>query len=127
MNLSFEPISDVAQIQALMKSVGWNERTMESWQEVLKRSSHVCSAWERDELIGFGRLVEDGRYAMIYDLAVDPNFQGKGVGKAIVKALIKKSTADSVGLFTDETEPLLKFYSSLGFKPIQGMQMRRDG
>ena len=54
------------------------------------------------------------------------DYQRQGFGKAIAKALIEKSSAGAVGLFTDASEPLLKFYASLGFKPIQGMQLRKD-
>ncbi len=120
MEPSFKPIEDVRKIQQLMASVGWRERTEASWYAVLRKSDAVCSVWDGDDLIGIGRLVEDGQYGMTYDLVVHRSFQNKGIGKLIVNALTARATATSIGLFVENHERLLRFYSKLGFPRFRG-------
>ncbi len=123
---SFEQISDIKQIQNLMKSVGWNPRTKKQWTDCLQNSFAVYSSWEKEELIGFGRLVTDKKYAMVYDLVVHPQYQNKGIGKKIVSELVKKCPkGTSIGLFIEDKDSLKSFYKSLGFEPIQGMQLKK--
>lgn len=41
-------------------------------------------------MVGFGRIVTDGvLHAMIYDMIVDPAFQGQGVGTKILCMLVR--------------------------------------
>ena len=47
--------------------------------------------FDGSEMIGFGRALSDGAYqAAIYDVAVLPAYQGKGIGKLIVEKLIER-------------------------------------
>jgi GNAT superfamily N-acetyltransferase len=42
-----------------------------------------------DRAVGMGRLVGDGvMYFYVQDLAVEPGYQGRGVGQAILDALL---------------------------------------
>jgi ribosomal protein S18 acetylase RimI-like enzyme len=107
---------DIAQINALRKSVGWFGRTNKKWEEILSKSSFVYSIWDGKKLIGMGRLVEDGIMCMFYDIVVHKDYQGKGLGKKIVEKFlnkIKNKKYISIGLFTDKNK--VKFYKKLGF------------
>jgi GNAT superfamily N-acetyltransferase len=123
-------------LQDLTAAVGWGRRGDKLWSEVLSRSSSVCSAWHQSQLIGFGRILEDGVMCMFYDIAVHPDFQGKGVGKTIMATLIeqvKDRGYVSIGLFGWEGNPTnVRFYESCGFESVHsGMEltcyMRREG
>ena len=123
---SFKQIEDIKQIQDLMKSVGWNPRTKKEWTNCLQNTSVVYSFWDKQKLVGFGRIVTDKKYAMIYDLVVHAQYQNKGIGKKIVSELIKKCPKGiSIGLFIEDKDSLKNFYKSLGFQPIQGMQLKK--
>jgi ribosomal protein S18 acetylase RimI-like enzyme len=72
-----------------------------------------------DDVVGMGRLVGDGvMYFYIQDVAVDPDYQGRGIGQMIVEALlqhIRETTPGSafVGLFA--TDAALPLYERNGF------------
>jgi aralkylamine N-acetyltransferase len=56
-----------------------------------ENSYTVCSAYVDQKIIGFGRAISDGQYqSAIYDVVVLPAYQNQGVGKLIMKALLRK-------------------------------------
>lgn len=48
------------ELDQLFASIGWRCRGAAKWREVLSKSSFTCSCWEKNQLIGFGRILEDG-------------------------------------------------------------------
>lgn len=60
--------------------------------KIAAENSHtVCSAYVDQKIIGFGRAISDSQYqSAIYDVVVLPEFQNRGVGKLIMKALLEK-------------------------------------
>lgn len=72
---------------------------------------------ENGRLIGFGRAVSDlGLTASIYDIMVHPAFRARGIGRMIVKRIIRMLTNrdiyDIAALCTDKERP---FFSACGF------------
>jgi GNAT superfamily N-acetyltransferase len=52
----------------------------------------VCFCYDGDALVGAGRALADGLdCACIADVAVHPDHQGRGLGKAIVTHLVERS------------------------------------
>lgn len=73
----------------ILQKAGMANRTAEIHQRAFKNSHTVVFVFDEDKLIGFGRAISDGEYqAAIYDVAVMPNYQGKGIGKTIVRAIV---------------------------------------
>jgi len=81
------------QFYALFQTTGWNDTyqlTAHELEQALQSSWYVVCAYDGDKLVGFGRLVSDGIvHAMIYDMIVDPAYQGQGVGTQILKRLVE--------------------------------------
>jgi len=51
----------------------------------------VVSGGSQRQLIGFARATSDHAFnATIWDVVVHPDFQGKGLGKALMKYMLKK-------------------------------------
>jgi ribosomal protein S18 acetylase RimI-like enzyme len=47
--------------------------------------------YHRNRLIGFGRALSDGAYqAAIYDVAVNPDFQRRGLGSTIIRNILAR-------------------------------------
>jgi GNAT superfamily N-acetyltransferase len=72
--------------------------------------------------IGMGRIIGDGAlFFQVVDIAVEPGHQGRGVGKAIMGALMgelrKRATTDAyVSLIADGKANRL--YAQFGFEPV---------
>jgi ribosomal protein S18 acetylase RimI-like enzyme len=82
-----------------------------------------------DQLVGFGRAISDGAYqAAIYDCAVSEAYQGRGLGKLIIKELLAKIPGCNVILYA--TPGKEGFYEKLGFRKMKtGLAcfINRDG
>jgi glucosamine-phosphate N-acetyltransferase len=92
----------------------------------ISKNSHqvIYVAEENSKIIGSASILieqkfihEGGKVGHIEDVAVRKEFQGKGVGKKIVDALLKY--AEKQGCYKtilDCTDELIPFYENIGFK-----------
>ncbi|KAK4253427.1 hypothetical protein QN277_010735 [Acacia crassicarpa] len=131
---------DVYDLQALCDKVGWPRRPLSKLAAALKNSYMVASLHsirkspgsgseenEKKKLIGMARATSDHAFnATIWDVLVDPSYQGQGLGKALVEKLIRALLQRDIGnitLFADSQ--VVEFYRNLGFEPdpegIKGM------
>jgi ribosomal protein S18 acetylase RimI-like enzyme len=86
--------------------------------EKLRRSAEnsyvVCSAWDGEVVVGYGSAISDGEYhSAIYDVVVLPEYQGRGVGRAIMQALLGRLPRGSVLIYVVPGRE--GFYRKLGF------------
>lgn len=88
----------------------------------------IAADWRSDEdgetiAIGFAMLSASPMQLYVEAIAVDPAFQGAGVGKALlarVERLAAELCIDSVRLDTDPTlERQVRFYLESGYRPIR--------
>jgi ribosomal protein S18 acetylase RimI-like enzyme len=75
---------------------------------------------ESSRVVGIGRVVGDGLFYQIVDIAVDPDHQKKGIGKAIMERLMseleRQAPAEAyVSLIADGQAKDL--YAQFGFAP----------
>lgn len=107
------------EILKVYSSVGWTAYTddPQALKQGFQNSLLVLAAYEREELLGIIRAVGDGvTIVFIQDLLVFPEKQRKGVGTALVKAVLKRyPTVRQIELTTDQSPETAAFYESLGF------------
>ena len=74
-------------------------------------------AYEDEVLAGLVRVVGDGAtIVLVQDLLVAPEYQRKGIGRALLQAVLDRYRAvRQLQLVTDDTEKTLAFYKSMGF------------
>jgi ribosomal protein S18 acetylase RimI-like enzyme len=74
----------------------------------------VVTCWDKERLVGFGRIVSDGKmYSSIFDVVIDPDYQKRGIGQRLMERLCAKTPEACIFLTsTLGNEP---FYSKLGF------------
>jgi len=82
---------------------------------VFTNSIFKCFVYLDEVLIGVGRALADGfDCSYICDVAIHPDYQSKGIGKAIVNELIKLSQGhNKIILYSNPGKE--QFYSKLGF------------
>lgn len=122
---------DLYELEELCDSVGWARRPLRKVKKAIQHSFLVVSMWEvrgtGRRLIGFARATSDHAFnATIWDVVVHPSFQGKGLGKALMKFAIKKLRSEDISNITLFADPhVLDFYRGMGFmtdpEGIKGM------
>ena len=109
------------QLFRLFEQAGWVRGETETTTEQLSyfnapfvNSTLVISAWEGAKLVGTVRVLSDGVIrSIIYDLVVDPEFQGQGIGKELVKRCI--AVYPNSEWLVQTTDGLKGYYERLGF------------
>lgn len=101
----------------LFSKVDWRRRKPEEIAAAFSRSSWTLFIYQGEQLIAFGRTVDDGRYyAVLADIIVDPDFQGNGLGKYIVKTLNDKLGGDYHFVTLTAAPGKGDFYKNAGWK-----------
>lgn len=105
------------EVASLFEQVGWGARSENEIEAAFRRSGHVRFAQVRDQLVGFGRTIDDGHYyGMIVDLIVAPAYQGHGIGKSILGQLASELRACQFVTLTSDAGKE-EFYRKQGWKP----------
>jgi GNAT superfamily N-acetyltransferase len=122
---------DLYELEELCDAVGWSRRPLRKVKKAIEHSFLVVSMWQvrgnKRRLIGFARATSDYAFnATIWDVVVHPEFQGKGLGKALMKYVLKKLRSEEISNVTLFADPhVVDFYRSLGFvsdpEGIKGM------
>ncbi len=107
---------DPAKLVHLYQQAPWAKgRTLEDAREMLRHTDVAITAWDREILIGFGRVLTDYVYrATIWDVIVDKAYQGQGIGTHIVHQILTHPRLKKVELFWLCTR-MPGFYEKLGF------------
>lgn len=109
-----------SEIARLYESVGWTAYTdnLAALCEGFRNSLLVLAAYDNDELLGIIRVVGDGATIIfIQDILVFPQHQRKGIGTALIRAILNRySHVRQIELATDNTPETKAFYKSLGFR-----------
>jgi GNAT superfamily N-acetyltransferase len=118
---------------ALFETTGWNREYQASPEELmcaLGNSQFVVSAYDDEQLVGFGRVItDDVLHAMIYEMIVHPDYQGQRIGSEILEKMIqwcKEHRIRDIQLFCARGKRA--FYEKNGFvarpEDSPGMQYR---
>ena len=93
-------------------------KSAEHLKLVFSNSKFKCFAYHGSLLIGAGRGLADGKdTSYLCDIAVHPEYQGHGVGKAIVQNLVRLSEGHrKIILYANPG--VEGFYAKLGFKKM---------
>ncbi|WP_274628816.1 GNAT family N-acetyltransferase [Arvimicrobium flavum] len=124
---------DVDDYRRLRHISGLSKMSLEAAMRGLPNTIHAVTIGWNGSVVGMGRIIGDGGcFYQVTDIAVDPDHQGRGLGKMIVKALVDylrtsvPSTA-YVSLIADGEASEL--YAQFGFVPTApasiGMALKR--
>ena len=104
-------------LQDLFLSVEWSSGHFpEKLQRAMKGFSSVDSAWDGDTLVGLICALDDGvMTAYIHYLLVRPEYQGAGVGRALVERM-KARYSDYLRIVLVAYDEEIGFYEACGFE-----------
>ncbi|MEL7418455.1 MAG: GNAT family N-acetyltransferase [Cyanobacteria bacterium J06631_6] len=108
-----------AQLQSLFaRTAFWaRSRDMDDLKTAVTHSNPVVTVWDRDRLIGFARATSDGIYrAAIWDVIVDPDYQGVGLGRKLVQTVLSHPLVCKVERVYLTTTHQQSFYERIGFE-----------
>jgi GNAT superfamily N-acetyltransferase len=112
-------------VSETLKRVGMTYDDPDMHKKAFVASHTAVFAYHAGQLVGFGRAISDGIFqAAIYDVAVVPEFQKKGIGKAIMKSILDRLPQCNLIMFA--TPGKEGFYQTLGFRKMKtGMALFR--
>ena len=127
-------IKKLAEYEKMSDEVVADEKTLEEWI-FDKQKAEVIFVLEGDKEVGFALFFHNfstflGR-AGIYleDLFVEPEYRGKGYGKALIKKLASIAVERGCGRLEwsclDWNKPSIDFYLSLGAQPMSDWTVYR--
>lgn len=121
-HLDFQATSD------LLKASYWGRQRTDKINRTAFAKSLCAIALAGGRQVGFARAAGDGAvFARILDVVVWPDCRGKGVGKALVRALLDHPDLSSVNCFMLATADAHGLYEQFGFKRVtSGNEMRLD-
>ncbi|OYV45432.1 MAG: GNAT family N-acetyltransferase, partial [Burkholderiales bacterium 21-58-4] len=74
--------------------------------------------YDGKRLVGAGRALSDGVWrAAIYDVAVLPDYQGKGIGSQIIRHLVEHANVEVITLYAAPGKEA--FYERFGFRKMK--------
>ncbi len=113
-------VPGVEEFFELFESTGWNEEYGLDHTDLylaIRSSWRICTVYDDEKLVGFGRIISDGQlHALITEMIVLPEYQGRGIGKQILKILTDYCVAAKIRdiqLFSAKGKA--GFYEKYGF------------
>jgi ribosomal protein S18 acetylase RimI-like enzyme len=109
---------DWTTVSETLKNVGMAHHEPDVHKRAFEASHTTVFLYDADRLIGFGRAISDGAYqAAVYDCAVHPDFQGKGLGRTIMDAILAQVSHCNVILYASPGKE--GFYEKHGFRKMK--------
>jgi ribosomal protein S18 acetylase RimI-like enzyme len=118
---------DLDQLSVLFNSVGWQRRTADRARlaQLVRGSLWVVSALDDGKLVGFARAVSDGATnAYVSTVAVLPEYQGRGIGREIMRRLIDGRDGIQFVLHANDNAYPFYLHLDLGFQPFDHILYR---
>ena len=111
-NINWEELAELIRIAPL------RARNADDLKSSFTNSMYKCFAFDNDKLVGVGRALADGRdCSLICDIAIRPDYQGKGIGKQVVQNLITLCKGhNKIILYSNPGKE--GFYEKLGFRKM---------
>ena len=118
---------DITLLRELYQFAPWaKDRSLRDIKTALVNSTLVVSAWDRDLLVGFARVLSDKVFrATLWDVIVRPEYQNEGIGSMLVEKIIAHPLLKKVDRFWLNTKQPT-FYEKFGFvQSAEGMVLQR--
>ncbi|WP_099469389.1 GNAT family N-acetyltransferase [Konateibacter massiliensis] len=108
-DVNWQEVSEVLERSGLSKHPAWE-------QEIIFKNSYAVSfVYDENKIVGVARALSDGVcQAAIYNVAIDEEYQGYGIGRKLIEALLSQLEGQNIILYTHPRTVAL--YEKLGFR-----------
>ena len=116
-----ENVKNIEEFNLLYDAVGWGSYDDEISKQALDNTYYSVSVYDKDKIIGYGRLIGDGIcFLYIHDVMVTPEYQNKKIGSQIMNKLLEKVNQIKlenpyVRVYLGASKGKEKFYERFGF------------
>lgn len=117
---------DWDRVPELLNKVGMSSVDADKHRISFENSYAVVFVFDEKKMIGLGRSISDEvRQTALYDIAIDPTYQGHGIGRKVVDILLDATPDCNFVLYASPGKE--DFYRKLGFKKMKtGMMIFAD-
>jgi len=113
-------LPSIMEIENTLFSVPWSEQGFLT--EMCGRDGFVAVAMEEEKVLGFAVLHRFGDEAELFNIAVAPENQRRGIGQMLMEWLGYTAMSQNIGrVFLEvriSNEPAKKLYEKNGFRPV---------
>ncbi|MFX3629493.1 MAG: GNAT family N-acetyltransferase [Ectobacillus sp.] len=109
------------EVAGVFRKSGLNRPTgdLNRIQRMIDHADFNITAWKDGQLIGIARAITDYSFCCyVSDLAVDKDFQGRGIGKSLVR-ILKEQIGEEVSLILLASPVAMEYYPHIGFEKLE--------
>lgn len=108
-DVNWQEVADV------LKRSGLSDHTPQEQKTMFTNSYAVVFVLYKGRIVGVGRALSDGVcQAAIYNIALDEEFQGRGIGRRLIKTLLDQVKGQNIILYTHPRT--VSLYEKMGFR-----------
>jgi len=110
---------DVAMVHEFLRTSYWAEGRHQSVVERSIEHSLCFGVYHAGRQVAFARVVSDRAvFAYLMDVFVVPEFRGRGISKALIRAVLDHPDLQNLRLFLLRTRDAHGLYERFGFRPL---------
>jgi ribosomal protein S18 acetylase RimI-like enzyme len=105
-------------VSDILKIAGLSSPEPKICEKAFQRSQVTVFAFDDSKMIGCARAISDGvRQAAIYDVALLPEYQGKGIGRILLESIMEKLPGCNFILYSNLGKEV--FYEKMGYRRLK--------
>jgi GNAT superfamily N-acetyltransferase len=110
---------DIATIHGFLKDAYWARGRRRTVVERSIRHSLCFGVYRGGRQVAFARVVSDRAvFAYLMDVFVLPEFRGRGISKALMRAVLEHPDLQNLRVFLLATRDAHGLYAQFGFRPL---------
>lgn len=114
------------EVAGVLRRSGLSDRSPEDQETIFKNSYAVVFVYHENTIVGVGRAISDGVcQAAIYNIALDEEYQGLGIGRKLIMGLMDQLKGQNVILYTHPRT--VSMYEKMGFRRSKTAMCRFSG
>lgn len=103
------------EVADVLRRSGLSDRSAQDQETIFTNSYAVVFVYDKERIVGVGRALSDGVcQAAIYNIALDEEYQGYGIGRRLIEFLLDQVKGQNVILYTHPRTVTL--YEKMGFR-----------